>query len=149
MFSEMRATAMYAKVKAESPLPMPAWQTLRAATIDGAKALGADDITGSLEVGKSADLIVLDLTRPPLAPVLLRPARNLVPNLVYAETGSNVTLTMVAGKIIYQDGRYANVDVAEVHMQLIEASERLQNRAAADPLTADLPIVRLTREGKV
>lgn len=149
MFSEMRATAMYAKIKAESPLPMPAWQTLRAATIDGAKALGVDDLTGSLEAGKSADLITLDLTRPPLAPVLLRPARNLVPNLVYAETGSNVTLTMVAGKVIYQDGRYANVDVAEVHAQLIEASERLQSRAAADPLTSTLPIVELTKAGLI
>lgn len=149
MFSEMRATAMYAKIKAESPLPMPAWQTLRAATIDGATVLGVDDLTGSLEVGKAADLIMLDLTRPPLAPVLLRPARNLVPNLVYAETGSNVTLTMVAGKVIYQDGTFTNVDAAEVHTQLVAASERLQNRAASDPLTASLPIVELTQAGLI
>jgi 5-methylthioadenosine/S-adenosylhomocysteine deaminase len=149
MFSEMRATAMYAKIKAESPLPMPAWQTLRAATIDGAKVLGVDDVTGSLEVGKDADLITLDLTRPPLAPVLLRPARNLVPNLVYAETGSNVTMTMVAGKVIYDNGTYANVDIAEVHAQLVAASERLQSRAAADPLTSSLPIVELTKAGLI
>ncbi|MGH9176301.1 MAG: amidohydrolase family protein, partial [Vicinamibacterales bacterium] len=93
VFAEMRATAMFAKIKAESPLPLPAWQVLRMATIEGATVLGIGDRVGSLEVGKEADLIMLDLTRPPLAPVLLRPARNLVPNLVYAETGSNVVLT--------------------------------------------------------
>lgn len=149
VFSEMRATAMFAKIKAESPLPMPAWQTLRMATIDGATALGIDDTVGSLEVGKDADLIMLDLTRPPLAPVLLRPARNLVANLVYAETGRNVTFSMVAGKVIYRDGAFSNVDGDEVHRRLLEASERLQIAVEADPLTAGLPIVELTREGKM
>ena len=149
IFSEMRATAMFPKIKAGSPLPMPAWQTLRMATIDGATALGIADKVGSLEAGKEADLIMLDLTRPPLAPVLLRPARNLVANLVYAETGRNVVLSMVAGKVIYRDGTFTNVDVDEVHTRLLEASERLQTAVAADPLTEDLPIVQLTREGKM
>lgn len=149
VFSEMRATAMYAKIAASSPLPMPAWQVLRMATIDGAKVLGIDDVVGSLEVGKEADIIMLDLTRPPLAPVLLRPARNIVPNLVYAETGSNVVMTMVAGKVIYQDGEYTNVDRHEVIAQIVEASERLQSAVAADPLTHDLAITRLTNEGKI
>lgn len=149
IFSEMRATAMYPKIKAESPLPMPAWQVLRMATIDGATALGIGDTAGSLEVGKEADLIMLDLSRPPLAPVLLRPARNLVANLVYAETGRNVALSMVAGKVIYKDGVFANVDVEKVHTRLLEASERLQAAVSSDPLTDDLPIVQLTREGKM
>ena len=88
IFSEMRATAMYAKIRAESPLAIPSWQVLRSATIEGAEVLGVADRVGSLEVGKEADLILLDLTHPPLAPVLLRPARNLVANLVYGETGT-------------------------------------------------------------
>jgi len=149
VFSEMRATAMYAKIKAQNPLPLPAWQVLRMATIDGAKVLGIDDVAGSLEEGKEADLILLDLTRPPLAPVLLRPARNLVPNLVYAETGSNVVLTMVAGQVIYQDGEYTNVDRHAVVAELAEASERLMDAVAGDPLTAELPIVKLTRDGLI
>ncbi|MEZ4571555.1 MAG: amidohydrolase family protein [Thermomicrobiales bacterium] len=74
MFSEMRATAMYAKIAETSPLPMPAWSTLRSATIEGATVLGIGDRVGSLEVGKEADLIMLDLTKPPLSPVLLEPA---------------------------------------------------------------------------
>lgn len=149
VFSEMRATAMYAKIKAESPLPMPAWEVLRSATIDGAKVLGIDDRVGSLEEGKDADLIMLDLSRPPLAPVLLKPARNLVPNLVYAETGRSVTMSMVAGSVIYEDGRFTNVDADEIHRQLLESSARLQEAAAADPITEETPIVQLTREGKI
>ena len=149
VFSEMRATAMYAKIAARSPLPMPAWQVLRMATIDGAKVLGIDDVVGSLEEGKEADIIMLDLTRPPLAPVLLRPARNIVPNLVYAETGSNVLMTMVAGNIIYQDGEYTNIDRHEVAARVAEASARLQDAVAADPLSHDRAITRLTNEGKI
>ncbi len=148
MFSEMRATAMYAKIKAESPLPMPAWEVLRSATIDGAKVLGIDDVAGSLEAGKDADIIMLDTSMPPLAPLLLKPARNIVPNLVYAETGSNVVMTMVAGEVIYQDGEFTRIDVSQVQADLLAAAQRLQDRAAADPITEDTPVVRLTRSEK-
>jgi 5-methylthioadenosine/S-adenosylhomocysteine deaminase len=149
IFSEMRATAMYAKIAAGSPLPMPAWSVLRSATIEGATALGIGDRAGSLEAGKEADLIMLDLTKPPLAPVLLEPARNLVPNLVYAETGRNVTLSMVAGKIIYRDDRFSNVDVDQVHRELVAASSELQEKTAQDELALSTPIVQLTREGRI
>jgi 5-methylthioadenosine/S-adenosylhomocysteine deaminase len=147
IFSEMRATAMYPKIRAESPLAIPSWQVLRSATIEGAEVLGIADRVGSLEVGKEADLILLDLTRPPLAPVLLRPARNLVANLVYAETGRNVVLSMVAGKIIYRDGRFAHVDAERVHQDVRAAAERLQHATDADERTRELPIVDLTRRG--
>jgi 5-methylthioadenosine/S-adenosylhomocysteine deaminase len=149
IFSEMRATAMYAKIAAGSPLPMPAWSVLRSATIEGATALGIGDRVGSLEAGKEADLIMLDLTMPPLAPVLLEPARNLVPNLVYAETGRDVVLSMVAGNIIYRDGRFTNVDITQVHRDLVAASAELQAKTTQDDLALATPIVQLTREGRI
>ncbi len=149
MFSEMRATAMYAKIAATSPLPMPAWSTLRSATIEGATVLGIGDRVGSLEVGKEADLIMLDLTRPPLSPVLLEPARNLVPNLVYAETGRNVVMSMVAGNVIYRDGHFTSVDVAQLHRDVVAASAELQAATVDDELALSTPIVQLTREGKI
>lgn len=147
VFAEMRATAMFAKIVDQDPLAMPAWQVVRMATIDGARALGIGDRVGSLEVGKEADLILLDLTRPPLAPVLLRPARNLVANLVYAETGANVVLTMVAGNVIYDHGRFTTIDAVDVAARVEAASARFQDAVAADPVVADLAIVDLSRRG--
>lgn len=149
IFAEMRATAMFAKIKAGDPTVLPAWQVLRMATIDGARVLGVDDSVGSLEVGKDADLIMIDLTKPPMAPVVRTPARNLVANLVYAETGANVQMSMVAGRIIYRDGTYANIDSDQVISELSERVRQFEADIAADPVIAGLPISRLTSEGLI
>ena len=130
MFSQMRAVALCACARQGGALAMPPWQILRSATIEGARVLGIDAHVGSLEPGKAADLIMLDLTRPPLAPLMLRPARNLVPNLVAAETGRNVLMSMVGGRVIYRDGRFAHVDPADVHRQLCDALSRQPVAAA-------------------
>jgi 5-methylthioadenosine/S-adenosylhomocysteine deaminase len=147
IFAEMRANAMFAKIVAQNPLVMPAWQVLRAATIGGATALGIGNVTGSLEVGKAADLIMVDATRPPMAPVLLEPARNIVPNLVYAESGSNVVLNMVAGRVIYRNGEYTLIDEAATKQAVVAAAKRFTDAVASDPTVNDLPIVQLTRAG--
>ncbi len=149
VFAEMRATAMFAKLAATSPLPLPAWKALRMATIEGARVLGIDHLVGSLEPGKEADLILIDLTRPPMAPVVLHPARNLVPNLVYAQTGAGVTLSMVAGSVIYEHGEFAHVDRAEIGRAMKAAVAAFETDAANDPAVATLPIVKLTRDGKI
>jgi 5-methylthioadenosine/S-adenosylhomocysteine deaminase len=144
IFAEMRATAMFAKIKAEDPTVLPAWQVLRMATIDGAKTLGIDTIVGSLEVGKEADLIVIDLHRPPMAPVIRRPARNIVASLVYAETGSNVRMTMVAGQIIYRDGLFTRIDADQTIRTAQSAAARFEHDISNDPVIASLPITQLT-----
>jgi 5-methylthioadenosine/S-adenosylhomocysteine deaminase len=149
IFAEMRSTAMFAKIKAESPLLLPAWQVLRMATIGGAKVLGIDDRVGTLDEGKEADLIVVDLTRPPMSPVVLQPARNLAANLVYAESGSNVRLTMVAGTIIYRDGLFTGIDQLAISSQLQEAAGRFEARAGQDHALEQLPIVQLSRSGRI
>jgi 5-methylthioadenosine/S-adenosylhomocysteine deaminase len=147
IFSEMRANAMFAKIKAEDPLVMPAWQVLRAATIGGATALGVGGVTGSLEVGKAADLIMVDTTRPPMSPLLLSPARNIVPNLVYGETGANVVLNMVAGRVIYRNGHFTRIDEAETKLAVAAATKRFTDSVSADATVNELPIVQLTRNG--
>ncbi|MBX3070167.1 MAG: amidohydrolase family protein [Thermomicrobiales bacterium] len=149
IFAEMRATAMFAKIKADDPTVLPAWQVLRMATIDGARVLGVDDLTGSLEAGKEADLIMIDLQGPPMAPVIRHPARNLVANLVYAQTGSGVLMSMVAGKVIYEDRRFTNVDKTAVLHQLAAAAGEFEAAISADPVVADLPIAQLTRSGLI
>jgi 5-methylthioadenosine/S-adenosylhomocysteine deaminase len=149
IFAEMRATAMFAKIKEESPLPLPAWKVLRMATINGASVLGIDHLVGSLEEGKEADLVIVDLNRPPMAPVVLRPARNIVPNLVYAETGANVLLTMVAGQVIYRDGVYTGFDQSAIVSRAREAIGRFESAACRDAAVQELPIVELTRSGRI
>jgi 5-methylthioadenosine/S-adenosylhomocysteine deaminase len=149
IFSEMRATAMFAKIAAGSPLPLPSWQILRMATIEGAQVLGIGDRVGSLEVGKEADLILVDLTRPPMAPALFGPARNLVPNLVYAETGANVRLTMVAGSVIYESGEFININRRAVMSEVGAAARRFEEDVARDPAVMSSPIVELTASGKL
>ncbi|MCO5222920.1 MAG: amidohydrolase family protein, partial [Thermomicrobiales bacterium] len=149
IFAEMRSTALFAKVAAGSPLPLPAWQVLRMATIGGAKVLGVDDKVGTLEVGKEADLIMIDLTRPPMAPVILNPARNMVANLVYAETGSNVRMTMVAGRVLYRDGVFTRIDERAVLRDAARAAARFEERLASDPVVRGLPISRLTERGSI
>lgn len=149
IFAEMRATAMFAKIAASNPLPLPAWQVLRMATIGGATVLGIEDKVGSLEVGKQADLILVDLTKPPMAPVVLQPARNIVANLVYAETGADVRLTMVAGRVIYRDGVFTRIDEQAILRDAAAATERFQARLLADANLAELPIVELTTGGYI
>jgi 5-methylthioadenosine/S-adenosylhomocysteine deaminase len=149
IFSEMRSTAMFAKIVTGSPLPLPAWQVLRMATVGGAQVLGVDDKVGSLEVGKEADLIMIDLTKPPMAPVVLRPARNIAANLVYAETGKNVRMTMVAGRVIYRNGVYTRLDEQSILRDAKAAAARFEQRLVADPAIEELPITQLTDRGYI
>lgn len=147
IFAEMRSTAMFAKIAAGSPLPLPAWQVLRMATIGGAQALGVDQKVGTLEVGKEADLIMIDLTKPPMAPVVLHPARNIAANLVYAESGKNVRMTMVAGRAIYRDGVFTRIDEHAILRDAQAAANRFEERLSVDPVVAGLPIAQLTQRG--
>ena len=120
------------------------------ATIDGAKVLGIDDKVGSLEVGKEqAPVIVIDLHKPPMAPVVRKPARNIVANLVYAETGSNVLMSMVAGNVIYQNGAFTNIDSVQVLADLAVKAKQFEEDIAGDKVVADLPITQLTSEGLI
>jgi 5-methylthioadenosine/S-adenosylhomocysteine deaminase len=149
IFAEMRATAMFAKIVAGNPMPLPAWRVLRMATIGGAQVLGIDDRVGTLEVGKEADLIVIDLTKPPMAPVVLHPARNIAANLVYAETGADVRMTMVAGRVIYRDGVFTRIDERQMLTDAAAATLRFEDRLMTDPNLRDLPIVHLTNDGRI
>jgi 5-methylthioadenosine/S-adenosylhomocysteine deaminase len=149
VFAEMRATAMFAKIAAGNPFALPAWKVLRMATIGGAQVLGIEDRVGTLEVGKEADLIVVDLTKPPMSPVVLHPARNIVANLVYAETGADVRLTMVAGRVIYRDSVFARIDERRILREAAAATQRFESRLVADTNLGDLPIVRLTNDGYI
>lgn len=85
MFLEMRWAGLLGKVVAEDPSVLSVQDLLRMATIDGARILGLDGVTGSLEVGKRADVIVVDLSG-----LRTQPLHDVAAALVYAATGSQV-----------------------------------------------------------
>jgi len=88
-------------------------EVLRAATIGGAKSALLADETGSLEAGKKADLIVLDLNQAAFTP--LNDVRN---HLVYCENGSSIELVMVDGQVVVENGRLTQVDEAALLAEL-------------------------------
>lgn len=104
LFTEMRRAALLHKLDSANPTCMPAPQLLDMATLGGAAVLGNVHL-GSLEPGQAADLVALDLTEPNMQPLYNAPSQ-----LVYAATGMETRLTMVAGEILYQDGHFTRFD---------------------------------------
>ena len=94
-----------------------AGEVLAMATIGGARSAMLEEVTGSLEVGKAADLLILDLTT-----LAFTPLNDIARQLVYAENGSSIEMVMVAGKIVFRDGRLQTVDEAAI---LAEIRERV------------------------
>ena len=92
------------------------------ACVNGAEALNLQ-AANSLQVGKLADLIVLDLQQPNMQPL-----NNIVKNVVYSGSKSNVLLTMVDGKILYEKGQYAaNFDVERIYYEVNKVIKRVKS----------------------
>ncbi len=114
MISEMKMTAMLNKAHYQDPEVMPSWKVLRMATIENAQALGISEQTGSIAVGKDADLILIDLNQASLAPLYTTPMRNFVPNLVYSARGNEVDTVMVQGKVLVENKKPVTFDMQEI-----------------------------------
>lgn len=100
MFREMFLVTGLAKLREQNAAACPAEAVLKMATVGGAAAMGLKDCDCIAE-GKQADLIVIDLHQPNM-----QPEHNLVKNLVYSGSKQNVLLTMVAGRILYENGQF-------------------------------------------
>jgi len=109
MFGEMNSVAKIHKVANMDPTAMDAETTLRAATVGGAEVLRAGDELGSLEPGKKADVIVLDLNQPHLTPIY-----NPVSHLVYAARGSDVVHSVINGRVVMRNRTLTTLDEAAV-----------------------------------
>jgi cytosine/adenosine deaminase-related metal-dependent hydrolase len=127
MVREMKLAAIIHKAVALDPLIVPAETVLEMATINGAKALGLEHEIGSLEVGKKADLIVIDLER-----LHTTPSMNPVSTLVYAATGGEVDTVVVDGKIVVEQGKLLTMDEHEIITQANEHATQLYRRAGID-----------------
>lgn len=100
LFAEMDTAAKLHKVALLDPCVMDARTTLKMATIQGAKSIGLDHITGSIEKGKRADIILVDMEKPHVIPMY-----DPYSSLVYSAKASDVSLVMVDGKILVQEGK--------------------------------------------
>jgi 5-methylthioadenosine/S-adenosylhomocysteine deaminase len=149
IFNEMKLTALFAKIKARDPTVFPAWEVLRMATIEGAQAIGLGDEVGSLEPGKQADLILVDLTAPNLSPVLDAPIRNIVPNLVYAASGHEVKTVMVAGRVLMRDRQVLTANEAAIRAEAQAQAEAVARRVAADPVHRGIALLKAMEAGQL
>ena len=109
MWEAMDFAGKLAKVSSMDPTALPAKDLLRMATLEGARAMKMDDRIGSLEAGKRADLVAVDLGKARTSPVW-----DLYSTLVYAVKESDVTLTMVDGRVLWDGVRVRTLDEAKV-----------------------------------
>jgi len=109
MFESMKAAALLQKISNLDPSVLPAETVLKMATIQGARALELEQSIGSLEVGKQADIIILDFDKPHLTP-----RHSLYANIVYSAHGSDVDTVIVDGNILMLEREVKTLDEEEV-----------------------------------
>jgi len=109
LFREMNVAAKLHKVNTLDPTIMDARTVLKMATIEGAKAIGLDKKIGSIEIGKLADLIVIDTNSPHLVPMY-----DPVSHIVYTIRGSDVRDVFIGGKMIIRNKKLLTIDIARV-----------------------------------
>ena len=124
MFTEMRTASLLQKAL-HGPEILPAARTLRMATMDGARALGLEKEIGSVEVGKRADVIVVDLNRPHSSPW----RADVVSALVYSAQPSDVRATIIDGRIVMRNGELLTLNEASVIAEANREADALAERA--------------------
>lgn len=121
MFKEMTLVYSLAKVTTKDPKAVPAFEVLKMATVNGAKAMGLVD-ADILEVGKKADIIEIDLSRPNMQPI-----NNVIKNIVYSGSKDNIKMTMINGKILYDSGKYyVGERPATIYKKCQKITERIE-----------------------
>jgi 5-methylthioadenosine/S-adenosylhomocysteine deaminase len=148
LFSEFKQATLLLKMRREDATEMPAWKVLRMATIEGARALGLGDEIGSLESGKKADIIMIDLKRPGMIPVLRQPVRNIVPNLVLSARGDEVSVSIIDGKVIYENGEILTIDEDESLAYAQRSAEEVCENASMEVRKRNTPQFQLTQSGR-
>ena len=106
MMEEMHAAALLAKLKEGDPTAVDSETAIKMATINGAKALGIADRCGSIETGKSADIIMLDINS-----AFSQPKREYLNNLAYSMGRSQIVMTMIEGEVLQQNGKVPGLDM--------------------------------------
>ncbi len=120
MFEEMKSAAYLQKVTYKSATAITAFDVLQMATINGAKTLGLENEIGSLEVGKKADIIIVDLNKSHLCPI-----HDIYSTLVYSANGTDVETVIVDGNIIMENRKILGIEEEEIISKCNEIVQRL------------------------
>ena len=113
MFEVMRFAAMDARKESGDPAALPSAAALMMATVTGAQAQGRSQECGMLQVGMDADIALIDFSAPHLMP-----CHNVLNGLLWSAKGGDVAMTMVRGKILYQNGQFPTINLKEVVEEL-------------------------------
>lgn len=128
LFAEARLAALLAKSTLADPTLLPAADMVEMATLGGARALGLADRIGSIEVGKCADLVAVDVAHPSMQPLHDPHAQ-----LVHAGAGPRVTHTFVNGRCVYDNGTWPTLDIDDTLARATHWRSRLANSEKGHP----------------
>ncbi|WP_019004099.1 amidohydrolase [Cohnella laeviribosi] len=120
MFEQIKAASWLQKLDYGDPTKLPARQALRMATVESARLLNLDDRVGTLEIGKKADLILIDLRKPHLQPV-----HQVESLLAYSATGADVDTVIVNGKVLMRQRRLLTIDEEELLREAQKRAKRI------------------------
>lgn len=121
MFREMYLAAVTQKLKTSDAAACDAAELLKAATVGGAHCMGLYNCD-IIDTGKKADLTVIDLHRPNMQPI-----NNIIKNIVYSGSKENVKLTMINGKILYENGEFIGTDIEKIYYEVQKITDRLKS----------------------
>lgn len=122
LFETMKFTALLQKGILEEPTNLPAYELLKMATINGAKTLGLEEKIGSIEEGKLADIIILNMDE-----VTLKPLNDIFAQIVYNVKGNNVETTIIDGKILMKDRKLKITYENSIYKECSKIIERIKN----------------------
>jgi 5-methylthioadenosine/S-adenosylhomocysteine deaminase len=123
MFKEMRLCAMISATSTHNPIALTPFEIIRMATIDGATALGRDSVCGTLEVGKDADIVLIDIDKPHLSPL-----NDPYSAIVFGCNSADVDTVLIRGDIVYTNSEFSYIDIERYISEMGIKWEEIQNR---------------------
>lgn len=121
MFQEMKFASLIAKLKNNNPKTLDAKSLIQMATVNGAKALGYDNL-GRIKEGYLADLIIVDINNLSHSPI-----NNIVNSIVFSTTGADVDTTIINGKILYENKKFKLIEQEEIEW-IIAKVNKISNK---------------------
>lgn len=114
LFDSVKTASLLAKFNYGNTSVIDHWDLMKCITIEGARAIGMDDVIGSIEVGKKADFIVINTNTPRLTPLLLHTNFNVHNNIIHSMKSEDVCYVVINGEAVVIDGKLVNVDLSNI-----------------------------------